>query len=95
MRLPGTQKIETKLVKAFDITDTDRRVITRGRRDVTSSVVGAGTGYVASGGDLFTDWKAGVAMVGTSALTTMVAKHQREKVNQTLYDEPPPEETPK
>jgi len=94
MRLPGTRKVETKLVKAFDITDTDRRVITRGRRDVTSSVVGAGTGYVASGGDLFTDWKAGVAMVGTSALTSMVTKHQREKTNEALYT-PPPNGEPK
>lgn len=79
MRVPGTRRLEAKLVTAFEITPSDRRVITRGARDVKSGAVGAVSAFVATGGNPFTDPKGAVAFFAASAVTAMAGKRTREK----------------
>lgn len=80
MRIPGTRKLEARLVGWFEVTDSDKRVLTRGVRDMKSTAVGAVGGYIASGGDLFSDPKGAVVFAATSAVAAMVGKHTRERI---------------
>lgn len=80
MRIPGTRRLESRLVRAFEINDRDRRVITRGVRDVKSTAVGAAGAYIATGGDFVTDPRGAVVFVATSAAAAMVGKRTREQI---------------
>jgi len=80
MRIPGTRPLTTKLVTAFEITPSDKRVIVRGYRDLKGTAVGAAGGYLASGGDFIRDPKGAAVFVVTSAVATMVGKNTREKI---------------
>lgn len=81
MRIPGSRAVESRIVRWFEITPADRRIITRGRRDLTSTAMGALSGYAATGGDFITDPKGAAVFVVTSAATAMIGKHGREKRN--------------
>lgn len=80
MRIPGTRKLEGRLVRAFEINDRDRRVITRGWRDVKSGAVGAASAFLASGGNPFTDPKGAAAFFVGSAVAAMHGKRTREQI---------------
>jgi len=81
VRIPGTRPVTDKLVKAFEITDSDKRVIRRGTRDVQATVVGAIAGFSASGGDFIRDPKGAAAFVAGSVATHMIGKKNREKTS--------------
>ena len=80
MRIPGTRPLTTKLVTAFEITPSDKRVIVRGYRDLKGTAVGAAGGYLASGGDFIRDPKGAAVFVVTSAVATMMGKRTREQI---------------
>lgn len=82
MRIPGTRRLEARLVEAFAVTSSDRRVITRGVRDVKSTAVGAAGAYIATGGDFVRDPKGAIVFVATSAVAAMVGKKTREQIGQ-------------
>lgn len=81
MRVPGTRRLEARLVAAFELTASDRRVLTRGLRDVKSTAVGAAGGYLATGGDFISDPKGAAVFVATSAIAAMVGKKTREQIS--------------
>lgn len=89
MRIPGTRPLETRVVRWFELTPTDRRVITRGARDLKSGAVGAVSAFVATGGNPFADPKGAAAFFTASAVAAMVGKKTREKIGQTNGEETP------
>lgn len=80
MRIPGTRRLESRLVRAFEINDRDRRVLTRGVRDVKSGAVGAASAFLAAGGNPFTDPKGAAAFFVGSAVAAMHGKKTREQI---------------
>lgn len=88
MRVPGTRRLEARLVALFEITPADRRVITRGLRDLKSGGVGAASAFVATGGNPFTDPKGAVAFFTASAVAAMVGKKNREQAGLSGREEP-------
>lgn len=88
MRVPGTRRLEARLVELFEITPSDRRVIVRGARDVKSGAVGAVSAFVATGGNPFTDPKGALAFFAASAVAAMVGKKNREQASLAGRDEP-------
>lgn len=89
MRIPGTRRLEARLVRAFELTPADRRIITRGRRDLTSGAVGAVSAFVATGGNPFVDPKGAIAFFTASAVAAMAGKKTRERIGQTNGEETP------
>lgn len=80
MRIPGTRRLEANLVRWFDVQPADRRVITRGVRDVKSGAVGAASAFLAAGGNPFTDPKGAAAFFVGSAVAAMHGKKTREQI---------------
>ena len=90
MRIPGSRPVTDKLVRAFEITDRDVRVIRRGVKDVKATAVGAVSGYVASGGDFLRDPKGAAAFVVASAAAAMIGKKTRENISASSNGEETP-----
>lgn len=83
MRLPGTRKLEGALVRAFEITDSDRRTLFRGYRDVKATVTGVTAGAIIDGGFPFDNPKTAAVTVVISSVTAMAGKKKRENGSPT------------
>ena len=90
MIIPGSRPVTALLVRAFEITDRDKRVLRRGVKDVKATAVGAVSGYVASGGDFIRDPKGAAAFVVASAAAAMIGKKTRENIGQAANGEETP-----
>lgn len=93
MRIPGVDRVSSRLIATFAVTESDLRVLSRGVRDVKSTAVGAGSAYIASGGDFIRDPKGAAVFVVSSAAAAMAGKKSREQVNTALYTPAPPKGT--
>ena len=78
MIIPGSRPVTALLVRAFEITDRDRRTLLRGYRDVKATVTGVVAGTVADGGFPFDNPKAAAVTVFVSSVTAMAGKMHRE-----------------